>query len=144
MANVATAAMAIALCGMLWQLMGPMWQVPTCRLQVSTAWTFARDEAVRHVEYSTGYSTMGSNSKTRCTKIDFIPQSVPNPAGGITTFPRPSRRLNYVYPRVFLPCDAMRCTVFVIVIRSVCPSVCPSVCLSVTLVDCVTWFDLRS
>jgi len=29
----------------------------------------------------------------------------------------------------FLPCDAMRCTVFVIVIRSV--------CLSVTLVDCV-------
>jgi len=33
----------------------------------------------------------------------------------------------------FLPCDAMRCTVFVIVILSV----CLSVCLSVTLVDCV-------
>ena len=33
----------------------------------------------------------------------------------------------------FLPCDAMRCMVFVIVILSV----CPSVCLSVTLVDCV-------
>ena len=31
--------------------------------------------------------------------------------------------------RVFLPCDAMRCTVLVIVILSVCPSV--------TLVDCV-------
>ena len=28
----------------------------------------------------------------------------------------------------FLPCDAMRCTVFVIVILSVCLSVCPSVC----------------
>jgi len=37
----------------------------------------------------------------------------------------------------FLPCDAMRCTVFVIVILSVCPSVHLSVCLSVTLVDCV-------
>ena len=41
----------------------------------------------------------------------------------------------------FLPCDALRCTVFGIVILSVCPSVClsvcPSVCLSVTLVDCV-------
>ena len=35
----------------------------------------------------------------------------------------------------FLPCDAMRCTVFVIVI--ICPSVCLSVCLSVTFVDCV-------
>ena len=34
---------------------------------------------------------------------------------------------------LFLPCDAMRCTVSVIVILSV----CPSVCLSVTLVDCV-------
>ena len=33
----------------------------------------------------------------------------------------------------FLPCDAMRCTVLVIVILSV----CLSVCLSVTLVDCV-------
>ena len=33
----------------------------------------------------------------------------------------------------FLPCDALRCTVFVIVILSVCPSVRPSV----TLVDCV-------
>ena len=33
----------------------------------------------------------------------------------------------------FLPCDAMRCTVSVIVILSVRPSVCPSV----TLVDCV-------
>ena len=33
----------------------------------------------------------------------------------------------------FLPCDALRCTVFVIVILSV----CMSVCLSVTLVDCV-------
>ena len=32
-----------------------------------------------------------------------------------------------------LPCDALRCTVFVIVILSVCPSVRPSV----TLVDCV-------
>ena len=28
----------------------------------------------------------------------------------------------------FLPCDAMRCTVLVIVIPSVRPSVCPSVC----------------
>ena len=33
----------------------------------------------------------------------------------------------------FLPCDALRCTVFVIVILSI----RPSVCLSVTLVDCV-------
>jgi len=33
----------------------------------------------------------------------------------------------------FLPCDALRCTVFGIVILSVCLSVCPSV----TLVDCV-------
>ena len=38
---------------------------------------------------------------------------------------------------LFLPCDAMRCTVSVIVILSVCLSVCPSVCLSVTLVNCV-------
>jgi len=37
----------------------------------------------------------------------------------------------------FLPCDAMRCTVFAIVILSVCLSVRPSVCLPVTLVDCV-------
>ena len=37
----------------------------------------------------------------------------------------------------FLPCDALRCTVFVIVILSVCLSVCTSVRLSVTLVDCV-------
>jgi len=29
---------------------------------------------------------------------------------------------------VFIPCDAMRCTVLVIVILSVCLSVCPSVC----------------
>jgi len=45
--------------------------------------------------------------------------------------------LRHYMPRpqstAFLPCDAMRCTVFVIVILSVCPSVCPSV----TLVDCV-------
>jgi len=34
---------------------------------------------------------------------------------------------------LLLPCNAMRCTVLVIVILSV----CPSVCLSVTLVDCV-------
>ena len=34
---------------------------------------------------------------------------------------------------LFLPCDALRCTVFVIVILSVCLSVCPSV----TLMDCV-------
>ena len=38
---------------------------------------------------------------------------------------------------LFLPCDAMRCTVLVIVILSVCPSVRLSVRLSVTLVDCV-------
>ena len=38
---------------------------------------------------------------------------------------------------MFLPCDAMRCTVFVIVILSICPSACLSVRLSVTLVDCV-------
>ena len=38
---------------------------------------------------------------------------------------------------ILLPCDAMRCTVSVIVILSVCPSVCPSVCLSVTLMECV-------
>ena len=37
----------------------------------------------------------------------------------------------------FLPCDAMRCTVLVIVILSVCLSICPSVRPSVTLVDCV-------
>jgi len=37
----------------------------------------------------------------------------------------------------FLPCDAMRCTVSVIVILSVCLSVRLSVCLSVTLVDTV-------
>ena len=37
----------------------------------------------------------------------------------------------------FLPCDALRCTVFVIVILSVCLSVRPSVHPSVTLVDCV-------
>ena len=37
----------------------------------------------------------------------------------------------------FLPCDALRCTVFVIVILSVSQSVRLSVCLSVTLVDCV-------
>ena len=37
----------------------------------------------------------------------------------------------------FLPCDALRCTVFVIAILSVRPSVCLSVCPSVTLVDCV-------
>ena len=36
-----------------------------------------------------------------------------------------------------LPCDAMRCTVLVIVILSVRPTVRPSVRLSVTLVDCV-------
>ena len=38
---------------------------------------------------------------------------------------------------VFLPCDAMRCTVFGIVILFVRLSVCLSVCLSDTLVDCV-------
>ena len=38
---------------------------------------------------------------------------------------------------LFLPCDALRCTVFVIVILSVCLSLCPSVRPSVTLVDCV-------
>ena len=38
---------------------------------------------------------------------------------------------------IFLPCDAMRCTILVIVILSVCPSVCLSVRLSVTLVHCV-------
>ena len=37
----------------------------------------------------------------------------------------------------FLPCDALRRTVLVIVILSVRLSVCLSVCLSVTLVDCV-------
>jgi len=37
----------------------------------------------------------------------------------------------------FLPCDAVRCTVFVIVILSVLLSVCPSLRLSVTLVHCV-------
>ena len=37
----------------------------------------------------------------------------------------------------FLPCDALRCTVFVIVILSVRLSVHLSVCPSVTLVDCV-------
>ena len=39
----------------------------------------------------------------------------------------------------FLPCDALRCTVFVIVILSVCPSVCLSHSCTVS-----TWFDLRS
>jgi len=37
----------------------------------------------------------------------------------------------------FLPCDAMRCTVLVIVILSVRLSVRPSVRLSITLVHCV-------
>jgi len=37
----------------------------------------------------------------------------------------------------FLPCDAMRCTVLVIVILSVCLSVRPSVRPSVTLAHCV-------
>jgi len=36
-----------------------------------------------------------------------------------------------------LPCDAMRCTILVIVILSVRLSVCLSDCLSATLVDCV-------
>ena len=39
----------------------------------------------------------------------------------------------YLLSYNFLPCDALRCTVFVIVILSVRLSVCPSV----TLVDCV-------
>ena len=39
----------------------------------------------------------------------------------------------YTFGPSFLRCDAMRCTVFVIVILSVRPSACPSV----TLVDCV-------
>ena len=43
----------------------------------------------------------------------------------------------------FLPCDAMRCTVSVIVILSVCPSVRLSVCLSHSW-TVSTWFDLRS
>ena len=47
----------------------------------------------------------------------------------------------------FLPCDAMWCTVFVVVILSVCLSVClsvrPSVCLSHSC-TVSTWFDLRS
>ena len=47
------------------------------------------------------------------------------------------RRRDTLRPPPFLPCDAMRCTVFVIVILSVCLSVCPSVRPSVTLVDCV-------
>ena len=47
-----------------------------------------------------------------------------------------------VYPS-FLPCDAMRCTVFGIVILSVCPSVCLSVCPSHSW-TVSTWFDLRS
>jgi len=41
----------------------------------------------------------------------------------------------------FLPCDALRCTVLVIVILSVSLSVRPSVCHSWTV---STWFDLRS
>ena len=46
----------------------------------------------------------------------------------------PSQHLQRgVQGKPFLPCDAMRCTVFVIVILSV----SPSVRLSVTLVDCV-------
>ena len=48
---------------------------------------------------------------------------------------------------IFLPCDAMRSTVLVIVILSVRPSVCLSVCLSVRLSHSwtvSTWFDLRS
>jgi len=43
----------------------------------------------------------------------------------------------------FLPCDAMSCTVLVIVILSVRLSVCPSVCLSHSC-TVSTWFDLRS
>ena len=48
-----------------------------------------------------------------------------------------------VQDRAFLPFDALRCTVFVIVILSVCPSVCPSVCLSHSW-TVSTWLDLRS
>ena len=33
-------------------------------------------------------------------------------------------RTRYIVPRWFLPCDALRCTVFVIVILSICLSVC--------------------
>jgi len=44
-----------------------------------------------------------------------------------------SAEMSRFIPFSFLPCDAMRCTVSVIVILSACPSVCPSV----TLVDCV-------
>ena len=43
----------------------------------------------------------------------------------------------------FLPCDALRCTVFVIVILSVRPSVRLSVCLSHSW-TVSTWFDIRS
>ena len=43
----------------------------------------------------------------------------------------------------FLPCDALRCTVFVIVILSVRLSVCVSVRLSHSW-TVSTWFDLRS
>jgi len=43
------------------------------------------------------------------------------------------RRTTVEPSSAFLPCDALRCTVFGIVILSVGPSVCPSV----TLVDCV-------
>jgi len=46
---------------------------------------------------------------------------------------RKHRKPLFPFAFVFLPCDALRCTVFVIVILSVRPSVCPSV----TLVDCV-------
>jgi len=49
-------------------------------------------------------------------------------------------RLRYDYDEkcaCSVPCDAMRCTVFAIVILSVRLSVRLSVCLSVTLVDCV-------
>jgi len=45
----------------------------------------------------------------------------------------------YSFLAIFLPCDATRCTVLVIVILSVCPSVCLSHSCTVS-----TWFDLRS
>jgi len=56
---------------------------------------------------------------------------------------RRRRSMQYFVAPVFLPCDALRCTVFVIVILSVRLSVRLSVCLSHSW-TVSTWFDLRS
>ena len=92
--------------------------------------------------------------RLKCTKFNFGWVFAPDPTWrGYSAPPDPLARFQVSFqaegerrngrargnksPEWFLPCDAMRCTVSVIVILSACPSVCPFVCLSVTYVDCV-------